>query len=68
MHLHWLSPVKKKSVALAARVVMLARVTGRQHAVYPAALVAPTQHLLMAAISPPKQVVMSNPPLSAYVK
>jgi hypothetical protein len=64
---HWLSPVKKKSVALAARVVMHVRVTGLL-AVRPVALAAPTQHLLTAATSPPKQVVMSNPPLSAYVK
>ncbi len=67
MHLHWLNPVKKKSVAHVARVVMHVRVTGLL-AVHPAALVAPTQHPSTAAISPPKLVVMSNPPLSAYVK
>jgi hypothetical protein len=67
MHLHWLSPVKKKSVAHVARVVMHVRVTGLR-AVRHVVLAVPTQHLLTAATSPPTQVVMSNPPLSAYVK
>jgi hypothetical protein len=67
MHQHWLNPVKKKSVAHVARVVMLARVTV-QAAVRHVVLAVPTQHPLTAATSPPKLVVMSNPPLSAYVK
>jgi hypothetical protein len=67
MHPLWLNPVKKKSVAHVARVVMHVRVTGLL-AVRPVVLAVPTQHLLTAATSPPKQVVMSNPPLSAYVK
>jgi hypothetical protein len=67
MHPLWPNPVKKKSVAHVARVVMLARVTV-QAAVRHVVLAVPTQHPLTAATSPPKQVVMSNPPLSAYVK
>jgi hypothetical protein len=66
------SLVPKKNVAHVVPAVMPAQasvqvVTVAVHPVHHAVPVARTQHLLTAAISPPKQGVI-NPPLSAYVK
>jgi len=73
MHPHWLSPVKKKSVAPVARAVMHAQeiaqaLIAQAAPLRRAALVAPTQHPWMAATNLLKPQVRLNPPLSAYAK
>jgi len=68
--LHWLSHVPKKNAAHVVHVVTLVLVSAPQAIVVVAHVApqAPTQHLLTAATSPPVQVVMPNPPLSAYAQ
>ena len=70
MRLHWLSHVLKKSAAHVVHVVMHVLATAQQAIVVVAhvAPLAPTQHLPTAATSLPAQVVMPNPPLSAYAQ
>jgi hypothetical protein len=70
MRLHWLSHAPKKSAAHVAHVVMLVLVIAQQVIVVVphVAPQAPTQPPLTAATSPPVQVVMPNPPLSAYAQ
>jgi hypothetical protein len=66
----WLSHVPKKNAAHAVHAVMHVQVSAPQ-AIAEAAHVAPlapTQHPPTAATSPPVQVVMPNPPLSAYAQ
>jgi hypothetical protein len=68
--LHWLSHVPKKNAAHVVHVVTLVLVIAPQVIVVVAhvAPLAPTQHPPTAATSPPVQVVMPNPPLSAYAQ
>ena len=68
--LHWLSLVPKKNAAHVVHAVMHAQVSAPQAIAEVAhvAPLAPTQHLPTAATSLPAQVVMPNPPLSAYAQ
>ena len=70
MLLHWLSHVLKKSAAHVVHVVTPVLATAQQVIVVVAHVVpqAPTQPPLTVATSPPVQVVMPNPPLSAYAQ
>jgi hypothetical protein len=66
----WLSHVPKKSAARVVHAVMHVLVSAPQAIAVAAhvAPLAPTQHLPTAATSLPAQVVMPNPPLSAYAQ
>jgi predicted secreted protein len=68
--LHWPSHVPKKNAALVVHAVMHVQVSAPQAIAEAAHVVplAPTQHLPTAATSLPAQVVMPNPPLSAYAQ
>ena len=68
--LHWPSHVRKKNAAHVVHAVMHAQVSAPQAIAEVAhvAPLAPTQHLPTAATSLPAQVVMPNPPLSAYAQ
>ena len=68
--LHWLSHVPKKSAVHVVHVVMPVLATAQQAIVVVVHVVpqAPTQPPLTVATSPPVQVVMPNPPLSAYAQ
>jgi hypothetical protein len=70
MLLHWLSHVQKKSAAHVVHAVMPVQVSALPAIAVVAhvAPLAPTQHPPTAATSPPVQVVMPNPPLSAYAQ
>ena len=70
MLLHWLSHVPKKSAAHVVHAVMpvLASAQVAIVVVAHAAPQAPTQPPPTVATSPPVQVVMPNPPLSAYAQ
>lgn len=65
----WKLLVQTKSAAHVAHAVMAAQVaTVQVQAVAHAAQWVRTPHLPMAAISPPKPVALTTPPLSAYAK
>jgi uncharacterized protein YoaH (UPF0181 family) len=68
--LHWLSHVPKKNAAHVVHAVMHVLVSAPQAIAVVAHVVpqAPTQPPLTVATSPPVQVVMPNPPLSAYAQ
>jgi hypothetical protein len=68
--LHWLSHVPKKNAVHGVHAVMHVQVSAPQAIAEAAHVVplAPIQHLPMAATSLPAQVVMPNPPLSAYAQ
>jgi hypothetical protein len=66
----WLSLVPKKSAVRVVHAVMHVLVSAPQAIAVAAhvAPLAPTQPPLTVATSPPVQVVMPNPPLSAYAQ